>query len=351
MIGGRFLLAGFPEARLTKATVRWLERLQPGGVILFERNVKDADQLVELTGAIRQLLPDALLAIDMEGGRVDRLKKVLGPAVSPAALARHSPSLALEAGRWIGHGLRLFDLDLDLAPTVDLDRGQTGNALDDRYLGGTPQAVEERARAFLRGLAEAGVGGCLKHFPGLGGAARDTHFEGARVELSAAELEVDLAPFRRLMGEVGVVMVGHAVYPAYDPEHPASLSPAILGTLLRRELGFAGLVLSDDLEMKAFLDLGAPAERAELSFARGCDALLVCHTPDLAVEIARRLEAPALEPRRREAAERLARYRDRVREDRALGGYRLADLGRRPPGLAEVRQRLREVHGAADRTA
>jgi beta-N-acetylhexosaminidase len=239
---------------------------------------------------------------------------VTGGAPAPWQLAAGSPSLALETGRWLGHAVAIFDIELALGPVVDLDRGEENNALDGRYLGSDPEAVTTRARAFLRGLHTAGVGGCLKHFPGLGGATDDTHLTGSTVYLPKTDLERDLVPFRELADFAGVVMVGHANYPAYDRNGlPATLSPTLLDGLLRRDLGFEGVVLSDDLEMKALEEWGDIAERAATALAAGCDLLLVCHSLDAALAAAERLDVAELAERREAAGARLARLREDLR--------------------------------------
>ena len=308
------VFAGVPGPDLDRASAALLAEHRPGGVLLLGRNFKTLEQLVELVAGLRRILPEAMLAIDAEGGRVDRLRGIVGPAPAAAALAAKPPSLALEAGRWIAQELRLFDFDLDFAPVVDLDRGLTDNALDRRCYGTAPAEVVPRARAFLRGLHAGGVGGCVKHFPGLGGAGQDTHHAGSAIYLPAEELQVDLEPFAVLSGLAGAVMVGHAAYPAYDPSmRPATVSPEILGGLLRGRLGFDGLVVSDDLDMRALEEVGGMADRAEMAFAAGCDVLLVCHRLEELPEVIARLEHPELAARREEALQRLEVYRQRLK--------------------------------------
>ncbi len=261
------VFVGIPGTTLDSASAALLEKYQPGGVILFKRNIEEVEQLAELVAAIRRLVPNAVMSVDAEGGKVDRLRELVGPAPAAALLARQPPSLSLQAGLWIAQALRLFDLDVTFAPVVDLNRGETDNALDGRYLGATPGDVTPRARAFLRGLHSGGAGGCLKHFPGLGGAQEDTHFRVSCVYLPSVVLQADLDPFQALVRLSGAVMAGHAIYPAYDAEkRPATLSPHVLGGLLRGRLAFNGLCFSDDLEMKALDEWGDLAER--------CGALL-----------------------------------------------------------------------------
>lgn len=319
--GAGLVIVGVAGPRLTPEEHRTLRRLRPGGVILFGRNVESAGQVAALTAELRAVLPEALICIDAEGGRVDRLRGVVGPSPAAAALADESAARVRRAGLWVGLSLRALGFDVDFAPVVDLDRGHTGNALDGRCFGATPGAVVARAGAFLRGLQAAGVGGCVKHFPGLGGARADTHLLGAPIELSRSELERDLAPFARLAAAAGAVMIGHASYPAYDSEaRPGTLSPPVAQRLLRRELRFRGLSFSDDLEMKALGAFGDLSEVAAAALAAGCDVLAVCGPASLEAlpAIARRLGNPRLRVRREEALRRLSRYRFAVSRSRRL---------------------------------
>lgn len=343
------VFVGIPGPELDGASAALLSAHQPGGVILFKRNIKDEEQLNDLVTALRRILPDGILSIDAEGGRVDRLKDVVGPSPAAALLARHSPSLSYQAGVWMAQSLRLFDIDMDFAPVVDLDRGENGNALDGRYLGAHPAEIVVRAQAFLRGLHTGGAGGCLKHFPGLGGAAEDTHVKDSCVYLPSDVLKTDLEPFAALAPVAGAVLVSHALYPAYDTaSRPATLSPPILGGLLRGRLGFDGLAVSDDLEMKALDDWGGLAERSEICFAAGCDVLLLCHTLEALPEVVARLENPRLEERLAEANRRLETYRQRLRTLRSARDY-VATMreGSRGERLESVRDALAQIQASA----
>ncbi len=338
---GRFLILGFEGTSLTPELARFLAGIQPGGVILLPRNIEAEPQLRELVAALRRLLPGVTLYLDAEGGRVDRLRSVAAPAPSAEQLARVPAELARRAGRWVGAALRSFDFDVDLAPVVDLDHGHRGNGLDGRYLGSSPRGVVARARGFLAGLAASGVGGCLKHFPGLGRSGEDTHHEGTRITGDARRLAADLLPFRTLAAAAGAVMVSHATCPDLDPSgRPASLSSGLCRDLLRDRLGFAGLALSDDLDMNALAPWGSAAERAEASFAAGCDGVFLCWSPTAASEAVERLAQPALAARRREAAERLDAYRRKLQRLRQEG---------RGVGIAEVRRRLAALGAAVER--
>ncbi|HXO18408.1 MAG TPA: glycoside hydrolase family 3 N-terminal domain-containing protein [Thermoanaerobaculia bacterium] len=349
MRANELIVAGVPGPDLDKTSAALLAEHRPGGVVLLGWNVKTLEQLLELTASIRRILPEAILCIDAEGGRVDRLRDVVAPAPAAARLAIHPASLAFQAGRWIAQALRLFDVDVDFAPVVDLDRGERDNALDGRYLGSSPEQVIPRARAFLRGLHSGGAGGCVKHFPGLGGAGADTHHQGSAVFLPAAELAADLEPFAALAELAGAVMVGHGAYPAYDSTmRPATLSPEIIGGLLRGRLAFEGWVVSDDLEMKALAGWGELPDRALTAFAAGCDALLVCHRLTDLPAVIERLEDPSLEERRAEALARLDVYRQRLATLRAARDH-ASQLGEASGGgLEAVRQALQQITASAE---
>lgn len=336
---GELLILGISGTRLTPEEAAILGRVRPGGVILFRRNVEEAEQLGELVAEVREASPDTLLYCDAEGGDVDRLAGIVGAAPPGEALAQSPVGIARHAGRAVGESLRCFGFHVDFAPVVDLDRGMTGNALDSRYLGHDTEAVIARARSFLEGLHEAGVGGCLKHFPGLGPSRGDTHFEAGRVDADVDSLAEDLEPFSALGELAGAVMVAHAVYPALDPEErPATLSEPILGEILRNRLGFAGVAFSDDLEMKALDPWGSLEERAEATLVAGCDVLPLCHTSAAAERIVERLARPELEPRVESALARLATWR------RHLETLRAEVPEDEVPDLEHVREHIARVN-------
>jgi beta-N-acetylhexosaminidase len=338
--GGELLVVGVEGVRLTPAERKLLARIQPFGVLLVQRNVADEETLRALVAEIRAACPGAILPLDAEGGRVDRLRAVVGSAPAAADLARHPPALARRAGRWVGAAMRNLGFDLDFAPVVDLDHGKRGNALDGRCLGSTSLQVADRGKAYIEGLARSGVGGCLKHFPGLGGAGQDTHLEPSRIELAAPDLARDLAPFRRLAALAGAVMAGHAVYPSLDEQGlPATLSPALASGLLRKGLSFNGVLFSDDLEMGALASFGDLSDRGEAALAAGCDALLFCRRLETAPDIAARLARPGLSRRRSEASARLGGLRRRLARLRRAAGA--------APPLAAVRRRLAAVTTAS----
>ena len=283
---GHVLLVGFEGDGWSRELDELLRDIRPAGVIFFERNIADAEQFQQLVAEIRGALqtPDAeppLLAIDQEGGIVDRLRKVLAPLPSARDAAR--AGLGFELGQMAGRELAAFALNVDFAPVLDLSTPQSVNILASRTAGETPQQVIAFAEQFLAGLAEQGIVGCGKHFPGLGSAEKDTHLAMPCIDKSESEMwETDLAPFRALAPRLPMIMVAHAAYPLLEGKWsangttlPASLSFILISALLQHRIGFSGLVLSDDLEMGALE--GRSIEQAAIdALWAGCDLLLVC---------------------------------------------------------------------------
>jgi beta-N-acetylhexosaminidase len=315
--GGAVLFLGIEGKALAAREASILRRVRPAGIVLVSRNVGTADELTALTAELGDLLPKAILCLDAEGGKVDRLKGIVGPSPAASELALQPPAAARRAARRIGASLRRFGFALDFAPVVDLDYGLTGNALEQRTFGRTPRAVVARARAFVEGLRSAGVGNCVKHFPGLGAAPADTHLRGATIDLPAARLRRALIPFTDLFAAADAVMVSHAVYPGWgEPVLPATLSPTISHDLLRTRLRYRGVLLSDDLEMGALAELGSLPEIGRKALAAGCDGLLFCRRVEEAPAIARALARPSLDRRLSEASRRIARLGARLRRAR-----------------------------------
>jgi beta-N-acetylhexosaminidase len=300
---GQHLFIGIPGKTLTPATRALLDEVQPGGIILFARNIGTAGELRALGRALRDLPYRPLIAIDQEGHRVNRLRDIAGEWPAIADLKRENVTETVEDfGRSIGRWLHQFHIDLNFAPVFDLGVTDADNALRERCWGKTGDEVIRWAGAFLEGLEREGVAGCPKHFPGLGRATLDSH---DHLPVIAEDIAEDLKPYRHFLRRLTGIMVSHAVYPAYD-QTPASLSPAIITGLLRRQLGYGGLVFTDDLEMKAITDFKAAVAGA---MGAGADMLLVCHTPELireAHEVLRRMPAEAL----MESQRRIQQYRD-----------------------------------------
>lgn len=286
----------------------------PAGYILFARNIRDREQIRRLTDDLRAIHGRERLAIliDQEGGRVARMKPPEWPAF-PAwgdfdALYEKAPISAIEAARAnaeaIGLTLAEVGISVDALPLLDIRRPETHEVIGDRALGHEPLRVAAMARAVLEGLEAAGVAGIVKHVPGHGRARVDSHKALPRVEASADELATDIAPFKAL-ADATMAMTCHIVFTAWDAELPASLSPTIIADVIRGEIGFDGLLISDDLDMKALE--GDPADLAAEVVAAGCDLALNCwgRLDEMARTADRLGEMPAI------ARERLARALDK----------------------------------------
>lgn len=276
-----FALAGPALADRERAFFR---EAAPAGYILFARNCRDPEQLRRLTDELRALHgSDGLpILVDQEGGRVARLKPPHWPAF-PAAAAfaqayERAPMTAIEAARAnaaaIGLLLREAGITVNCAPVLDLGHEGSHDSVGDRAFGSDPMQVAALGRATLDGLAEGGVRGCIKHLPGHGRARADSHEALPVVGESREVLEADFAPFRALSGRARIGMVAHIRYEALDPERAASVSSTVIGGAIRADIGFDGLLLSDDIAMAALT--GTPAERACAVVAAGCDLALHC---------------------------------------------------------------------------
>lgn len=277
---GQLFLIGFEGTEASARLRTTLSLLQPCGVILFGRNIVSALQTHELLAQCRKSLSaPALLGVDLEGGTVDRLREVIAPAPSAAEIAASgSRKLFRRHGQVIGEECRALGFNVTFAPVVDLGLPPSRNVMGTRTASANPEKVVEYARAFLRGLKEAGVLGCVKHFPGLGAANLDTHLQLPAIMKSWKHLwEEDLLPYRSLHREAPFVMVSHAAYPQVTRlKTPATLSKKWTTGILKKRIGFRGLVLSDDMEMGALLST-APIEVAAVESLRaGVDILLIC---------------------------------------------------------------------------
>lgn len=264
-----------------------------GGVILFARNYESPEQLAALTAAIHAAREPALLiGVDQEGGRVQRFRDGftrLPPAGCLGRLHRARPAQAravCESIAWLmAAELRAVGVDFSFAPVLDLDRGLS-RVIGDRGFSADPQAVSELASSWMRGARQAGMASVGKHFPGHGGVEADSHTELPRDERLFVDLELeDLVPFRRLIDQgLEAMMPAHVIYPRIDPR-PAGFSPVWLREILRRQLGFQGVIFSDDLNMEAAGAGGDHVERAQAAVAAGCDMLLICNNRPAAVAI------------------------------------------------------------------
>ncbi len=318
---GQHLFVGLGATQLTTDARRLLKTVQPGGVVLFARNINTAADLRALTRDLRsEFAYRPLIAIDQEHARVNRLRNIIGEAPTISDVKKSgNVEQAEDFGRTTGRWLHQFGIDMDLAPVFDLELfdENTDNALRERCWGKTAREVTRWAGAFLEGLEREGVTACPKHFPGLGGAALDSHEKLPTIRRSHEQLLAeDIVPYAQMMRRLTAIMVGHGYYPAFDGSkpRPASLSRAIITDLLRNQLAFTGLVLTDDMEMGAITQIGPFAEAVVEAFSAGADVILVCHTADKAL-VAHEALTKAVESGRIEAG-RLAESQRRIQQFR-----------------------------------
>ncbi len=292
------VMLGFAGPTLPEHFADWLTRRGLGGVFLFppNGNYVDADQVRRLTDAIHACRREQppLIAIDQEGGRVQAWQPPGGPSwPSARALGDEGPEKARETGAKIGKQLQELGVDVDFAPVLDVDTCASNPIIADRAFSADPDHVTACAEAFATGLHQNGVLACGKHFPGHGDTTRDSHVELPVVEADRDRLDsVELRPFRALVQAIPMLMTAHVVYPALDPDRAATHSVAIATRLLRDELGYDGVLISDDLAMKGIRRRAARdgengtdseidlAEAAIESIVAGCDMVLSAFETD-----------------------------------------------------------------------
>ena len=284
---GQLLLIGIPGKELTPEFARMIRAVRPGGFILFGRNIADPVQLRRLLDDLRDASDvEPILTIDQEGGRVSRLR-LLGsepPSASQLCDAGQSQLISVH-GELTAKILRLFGFNLDLCPVLDICFDENAdNSLRGRCYGKTPEQVITNARLFNDALRAGGILSCGKHFPGYSRVGLDPHHELPLVNLSWQEIDgCELAVFKNFSPELDSMMIGHVQVPALDPSgRPASLSPKIIHELLRSELGFEGLVMTDDLDMGALLNHFSFEKIIRLGQEAGSDLLMLCHRVELA---------------------------------------------------------------------
>ncbi|WP_190425426.1 beta-N-acetylhexosaminidase [Pseudomonas typographi] len=309
-----------------------LRQPEVGGLIVFARNIEHPRQVRELAASVRALRPDLILAVDQEGGRVQRLRQgfVALPAMRRLAEAADAQRLAEHCGWVMASEVLGVGLDISFAPVLDLDH-QRSAVIGLRAFESDPERAALLAGAFIRGMRQAGMAACGKHFPGHGWAEADSHVAIPVDERDLATLrQHDLIPFSRLLPELAAVMPAHVIYPQVD-DRPAGFSKRWLQGILRGEMGFDGVIFSDDLSMAGAHVVGDAAARVEAAFSAGCDMGLVCNdrgAAELALSAAQRLRVTP--------AARIARmagratpgqdYRHHPRWLEALGALRRAQL-------------------------
>jgi beta-N-acetylhexosaminidase len=295
---GQFFFIGLPGTEVDSETRELIQEIQPGGIILFGRNIETPEQVRKLLDDSRALVATPLLCgIDQEGGLVDRLREIFPPMPSARAIRQHGDLAGVRTlGRISGELLRMLGFNINFAPVMSIiseERSKLTNGLYSRSFGASPGEVLGYTTVYMRGLQGTGVLGCLKHFPGIGAGTVDSHIEMPMVPLSRDDLLAqDLAPyielFQRADDRVRVVMVSHGGFPNIDIKkgttsgllEPASISPGIVTKLLRQELGYDHLVVTDDLEMGAIAKHCEIEQASVKAFAAGEDMLLICATPE-----------------------------------------------------------------------
>jgi beta-N-acetylhexosaminidase len=370
---GELLVVGLSGIELTGLERAWLKLVRPGGVILFKRNIVDAVQTRALLNEVTRLgAPYGVRCVDVEGGTVNRLRDALGalPSAQAVGAAMRSPALskersregeapgsselAYEHGELIARAVKAFGFNTTLAPVVDLALPEAAEVLGSRPPGANAAEVTAYARVFLAALAAQGMVGCGKHFPGLGGATGDTHFVTPEIERTWQQLwNEDLVPYRELHSQMPMIMMNHAAYPHTPGKNrPASASAFWITNVLRRRIGYRGIILSDDLEMGGILKF-LPVDEAAIAAVRaGSDLLEICHSAEL---ILRSYEALVAEAER-SAAFRvllLARAGEVARKRRRLyaSGVPRALTAKQLDALRERISRLRERIAASEADA
>jgi beta-N-acetylhexosaminidase len=278
---GQLLIGSLPGTTITPELRSLAREFQLGGVILFARNIEAPEQVAELAHDLQALAAETPLwvSVDQEGGRVARLKTpftewppmaVLGRAGDPALATRFAAALAAE--------LIAVGITLDYAPVLDIHTNPKNPIIGDRALAETADAVATLGAAIVRGLQDNGVAACGKHFPGHGDTSADSHLDLPLVEHPPDRIRrVECVPFRAaIAADVAFVMTAHILVPALDEEKPATLSARIVRSILRDELGYGGVIVSDDLEMKAIAKTWTVPDAAVQAVEAGCDALLIC---------------------------------------------------------------------------
>jgi len=335
---GQLLIAGLGGAELTSLEKSWLKMIQPGGVILFRRNIEEAGQtyrlLVETNSS--SAMP-FFRCVDLEGGLVDRVRDAIAPMPSLAAVAATGEKLLYRKhGKLIGREAKALGFNVVLAPVLDLALPDSRAVMRTRTFFADPNEVTTYSDAFLSGLESAGILGCGKHFPGLGGGALDSHQSTPIIERSVDDLwRNDLLPYRTLKERLPMVLVSHASYPRSSDGKPASISRYWIIDVLTKRVGYRGLVLSDDLEMGGILTQVSIEEAAVKAIEAGTHLIEICK--DLAL-VLRAYEALLSETERSASFRRIVEqaFRKIVRAKRTLDASPL----NKPPSASQI-ERLR----------
>lgn len=275
-MAGKLVGIDIPGTSLTPEVKLHLEKYRFGGVCVFRKNIHNRQQLAGLVQEIRAVLPEAWISIDQEGGAVLRTSDLPQPPSAMALGAIDDPGMAQAVGAATARGLRSLGINWDYAPVLDVNVNPANPVIGERSFGSDPKKVAELGIAWLRGLQGEGVAATVKHFPGHGDTHLDSHLALPVVKKDRRKLNmVELYPFRKaLRAGVAAVMTAHIIYPALDPDHPATLSKAILTGLLREEWGYQGVIVTDSMGMKAIADHYPAGQAALRSVLAGADTVL-----------------------------------------------------------------------------
>lgn len=281
---GQILNLGFDGAKYTSSLGSWFKKIKPGGVTLFRGNLENKEQAKTLIGDLKKLSEDVtglplLVCIDQEGGRVSRLPKDFVAYPTARSLGEDgSHDKVFEVYQNIGKTLREIGVNVNFAPVLDLNTNKDNPIIGDRSFGADPEKVTELGRGAIRALKKEGVLACAKHFPGHGNTKIDSHFDLPIDDRTKSRFEeAELRPFEMAIEEeVDFIMTAHVKYPAFDEKYPATLSRKVVTGLLRYQLGYSGVIVADDLDMKAITDTWSDDEAVELAIGAGVDMILVC---------------------------------------------------------------------------
>lgn len=281
---GQLIIAGVEGLELSALERAWLKLIRPGGIILFRRNIEQAQQVAGLLRETTEIAGAPLFrCVDLEGGLVDRLRDLIAPMPSPAAVFSTDKAANFSRhGRLIAQEAKAVGLNVVLAPVVDLALPESATVMRSRVVSADPAGVIAYASAFVDGLNAEGVLGCGKHFPGLGGGTLDSHHATPRIARTWNQMWAqDLAVFRALVPRLPMMMVSHAAYSETQDSGPASVSSFWISNVLRKRIGFTGIVLSDDMEMGGILTQMPMEEAAVQAVLAGTDIVEVCRDPSL----------------------------------------------------------------------
>lgn len=337
---GQLIIAGVERAALSPIERAWLRLIRPGGIILFRRNIEEAAQVAAMLRDATEIAgAPQFRCVDLEGGLVDRLRDLIAPMPSAAAVfASGKPGNFARHGKLIAREAKAAGFNVVLAPVLDLALPASASVMRTRVVSADASDVIAYATAFISGLELEGIVGCGKHFPGLGGGTLDSHDATPLIERTWEQLwQEDLTVFRALASRLPMMMVSHAVYPEVKDGGPASISQFWISTVLRKRMNFAGLVLSDDLEMGGILTKCSIEEAAIQAIAAGTDLIEICHDPSL---VLRAYEALLSE------AERSVAFRRRVESScqRVLEAKQRLLNATMPRAASDVQiQRLRQA--------